>query len=155
MRLPGFFQKPFAGDNKLCHGFASKILLQRTGGGVDNKLTGQCHCGRVVFDVPASLDFSAASRCDCSFCRRRAAVMVSCPLDSLKIQQGDDVLTLYQWNTHTAQHYFCKICGIYNFHRRRIDPLVYGVNVGCFDDIDILAFQDAPIEDGVSLSLVN
>ena len=146
---------PFAGDEKLCDGFAFTIFVKATGGSVDNELTGRCHCGRVVFDVPASLDFSAASRCDCSFCRRRAAVMVSCPRDSLKIQRGDDVLTLYQWNTHTAQHYFCKICGIYTFHRRRIDPLVYGINVGCFDDIDILAFKEAPIEDGVSLSLVN
>ena len=28
--------------------------------------------------------------------------MVNCPLDSLKILQGDDVLSLYQWNTPIA-----------------------------------------------------
>ena len=75
---------------------------------MENRLTGRCHCGGVVFDVPAWLDFSAARRCDCSFCRRRAAVMVSCPLDLLKIQQGDDILALYQWNTHTARHHAAK-----------------------------------------------
>ena len=68
---------------------------------MENRLTGRCYCGRVVFDVPASLDFGAASRSECSFCRRRAAVMISWPLESLKVQRGDDVLTLYQWDTHT------------------------------------------------------
>jgi hypothetical protein len=81
--------------------------------------------------------------------------MVSCPLDQLNIQQGDDLLTLYQWNTHTARHYFCKTCGVYTFHQRRTDPLVYGVNIGCFDDVDGTAFHDAPTADGVSLSLVS
>jgi len=81
--------------------------------------------------------------------------MVSCPLDLLKIQQGDDILALYQWNTHTARHYFCKICGIYTFHQRRTDPSVYGINIGCLDDLDLAAFQDVPMADGVSLSLVN
>ena len=120
---------------------------------MDKKLTGRCHCGGVVFDVPVSLDFRAARRCDCSFCRRRAAVMVSCPLELLKIQQGDDLLTLYQWNTHTARHYFCKICGIYTFHQRRTAPSVYGINIGCFDNLDMADFQNAPVADGGSLSL--
>jgi hypothetical protein len=80
--------------------------------------------------------------------------MVSCPLDLLEIQQGDDLLTLYQWNTHTARYYFCKICGIYTFHQRRTDPSVYGINIGCFDDLDMADFLNAPVADGVSLSLV-
>ena len=80
--------------------------------------------------------------------------MVSCPLDLLEIQQGDELLTLYQWNTHTARHYFCKICGIYTFHQRRTDSSVYGINIGCFDDLDMTDFQNAPVADGVSLSLV-
>ena len=50
---------------------------------------------------------------------------------------------------------FRKICGIYTFHQRRIDPSVYGINVGCFDDLDLMAFQDVPMEDGISLSLLH
>ena len=135
--------------------FVKESILQKIGGGVDSKLIRRCHCGGVVFDVPASLDFSTASRFDCSFCRRCAAVMVSCAQDLLKIKQGVDLLTLYQWNTHTARHYFCKICGIYTFHQRRIDPSDFGINVGCFEDLAIAEFQDAPREDGVSLSLLH
>ena len=39
----------------------------------------------------------------------------------------------------------------YTFHQRRIDPSVYDVNFGCFEDLFMAAFQDVPIEDGVSL----
>ena len=122
---------------------------------MDNRLTIRCHSGEVVFDMTASLDFIAASCCDFSFCRRPAAVMVSCLLDALKIQQGGNILALYQRNTHTARHYICKIFGIYTFHQRRTDPLVYGINIGCFDDLDLAAFQYMPMADSVSLSLID
>lgn len=117
-----------------------------------HRLTGSCHCGGVVFDVPKTLDFGSARRCDCSLCRRRWAVMVSCPIESLHIQQGHDLLSLYQWNTQTAKHYFCKICGIYTFHQRRADPSVYGVNVTCLEGVTLADFEGTKIADGVSLS---
>jgi hypothetical protein len=37
----------------------------------------------------------------------------------LTVLSGEDKLTLYQWNTKIARHYFCSICGIYPFHRKR------------------------------------
>ena len=79
-------------------------------------LHGRCHCGKIVFSTPAQLDFAAARRCDCSLCRRRWAVMVSCPLDQFILEKGAESLILYQWNTAIAKHYFCKICGIYTHH---------------------------------------
>ena len=36
----------------------------------------------------------------------------------------------------TARHYFCKTCGIYPFHRKRVTPDFFGVNVFCLDDFD-------------------
>ena len=122
---------------------------------MDIRLTGLCHCGGVVFSVPVSRDFSAARRRECSFFRCRASVMVSCPQELLKIQQGGDILGLYQWDTHTARHYFCKICGIFTFYYRCTELLVNGINTGCFDDLDLAAFQDVSMADGVSLSLVH
>ena len=50
---------------------------------------------------------------------------------------------------------FLQNFGIYTFRQRRTDPSVYGINIGCFDDLDLAAFQDVPMADGVSLSLVN
>jgi hypothetical protein len=36
----------------------------------------------------------------------------------------------------TARHYFCRTCGIYPFHRKRMTPDHFGVNVFCLDDFD-------------------
>lgn len=47
--------------------------------------------------------------------------------------QGADLLTEYQFHTHTARHYFCKVCGIYPFHRKRYTPDNFGINVHCID----------------------
>ena len=89
-----------------------------------HKLT--CHCGAVELAVTLSAGLATARRCDCSFCRRRGAVAVSAPLDGIKIVKGEENLTLYQWGTMTAKHYFCKTCGIYTHHQRR-----YGANTRC------------------------
>ena len=114
------------------------------------RLHGACHCGAVKFSVPASTDFAAATRCDCSFCRRRWAPNASVALADLEIHHGADKLSLYQWNTAVAKHYFCSSCGIYTFHQRRSDPNYYGVNVGCFDHLEMQDFRDADITDGVN-----
>ena len=79
--------------------------------------------------------------------------MVSCPKDRFILEKGADSLALYQWNTRIAQHYFCQNCGIYTHHIRRSDPSVYGVNIGCFDDVNIHDYLQTDINDGVSMSL--
>jgi hypothetical protein len=90
---------------------------------------GSCHCGAVGIEVTLTDGLATARRCDCSFCRRRGAIVVSAPLDGLTILQGAENLTLYQWGTGTARHWFCKTCGIYTHHRRRSNPNQYGVNL--------------------------
>ncbi len=97
------------------------------------RLTGACHCGAVRFtaDIRGGLD--SARRCDCSFCAMRGAVAVTAPRDGLTITAGEDRLTRYTFNTGTAQHYFCSICGIYTHHRRRSNPDEYGVNLACLE----------------------
>ena len=35
-----------------------------------------------------------------------------------------------------AEHFFCKICGIYTHHNRRLDPNGVGINIGCIDEIN-------------------
>lgn len=112
--------------------------------------TGACHCGAVIISIPSDIDLKKAGRCDCSLCRRRWAPTASVPRDDLRVEKGQEALTLYQFNTHTAEHYFCKICGTYVYHRRRSDPSEYGFNVGCFDGVDMRDYRDAPIFDGVN-----
>src|SRR5262252_11177347 len=82
----------------------------------------QCHCGGVVFEVDLANGFEKLRRCNCSLCRRKGAVMASVPLERLRIIKGADKLSLYQWNTRTAKHYFCSVCGIYTHQQRRSNP---------------------------------
>jgi len=94
--------------------------------------TGTCHCGAVRFEIDT--DFPELTMCDCSMCRRRNAVMVKVHESRFRLLAGEDALTEYQFHTRTAHHYFCKVCGIYPFHRKRVTPDHFGVNVHCLDD---------------------
>jgi hypothetical protein len=80
--------------------------------------------------------------------------MATVPLDRLRVTRGADKLTLYHWNTRTAEHYFCSICGIYTHQRRRSNPNEYNVNIACLDGVDPFAFTQVPVVDGASLSPV-
>ena len=111
---------------------------------------GTCHCGAVELQVTLPDGLASARRCDCSFCRRRGAIVVSAPLDQLVIVRGAQNLTLYQWGTGTAKHWFCKTCGIYTHHQRRSNPLQYGINTGILDGISPRDFGDVPMMDGVN-----
>jgi hypothetical protein len=95
---------------------------------------GSCHCGAVRFRVQAAV--TELTTCDCSLCRMRNALMLKVPEQHLRIVQGEEALTLYQWNPHRARHYFCKHCGIYVFHRKRAAPDHFGVNVFCLAGFD-------------------
>ncbi|PPB82542.1 hypothetical protein LV82_00478 [Albidovulum inexpectatum] len=109
-----------------------------------------CHCGAVELEVTLVAEgLASARRCDCSFCARRGAIAVSAPLDGLRVVKGQEVLTLYTWNTHTAQHWFCSICGIYTHHRRRSNPNEYGVNAACLEGVNPRDLGDVPWVDGV------
>ena len=92
---------------------------------------GSCHCGAVRFQIET--DFPELTMCDCSICKMKNALMVKVHESKFKLLAGEDALTEYQFHTKTARHYFCKICGIYPFHRKRVTPDNLGINVHCLD----------------------
>lgn len=108
-----------------------------------------CHCGAVTFRVKLTDGLQTARRCTCSYCRMRGAIAVSANLDGIEILSGSDTLTLYQFGTMTARHYFCSICGIYTHHQRRSNPEQYGVNVACLEGVSPFDFAEVPVSDGV------
>ena len=108
-----------------------------------------CHCGSVRFHVRLTNGLHTARRCTCSYCRMRGAVAVSAELDGITILAGQNFLTLYQFNTQSAKHYFCSKCGIYTHHQRRSNPRQYGVNVACLEGISPFDFDEVPVNDGV------
>jgi hypothetical protein len=113
------------------------------------RLTATCHCGAVELSFVPVLPL-APRRCDCSFCRRRGAAPISVRVGDLEVVRGQAALRLYTFNTHTAQHWFCSVCGIYTHHRRRSDPGEYGVNSGCIDALPPRFAEAAPWSDGVN-----
>jgi len=109
-----------------------------------------CHCGEVEFELHLPDGLIDIRRCDCSMCRRRGAIAASIPLDGIRIVKGESSLKLYQFNTKTAKHYFCRNCGIYTHHQRRSNPTQYGFNVGCMEGINPLKINGVPTYDGVN-----
>ena len=113
---------------------------------------GACHCRTVQFRARLSNGLRAPRRCNCSYCAMRGAVVVSAKLDDLEVTHGADALTLYQFGSMTAKHYFCSRCGIYTHHQRRSNPKQYGVNVACFDGLSPFDFEEVPVTDGINHS---
>jgi hypothetical protein len=62
--------------------------------------------------------------------------MAKVPEDALTLVEGGDCLTLYEWNTRRAKHYFCSKCGVYVFHRKRAAPDHFGVNAFTLAGLD-------------------
>lgn len=75
--------------------------------------------------------------CDCSLCKRRNALMVKVHESRFRLLAGEEMLAEYQFHTRTARHYFCTICGIYPFHRKRVTPENLGINVHCLEGVSL------------------
>lgn len=109
---------------------------------------GGCHCGAVRFHVRLKGGLGAARRCNCSLCRMRGAVALTCDLPDFEVTQGQDRLSLYRFNTGEAEHFFCSVCGIYTHHKRRSNPNEYGVNAACLDGLSPFDFDEVIVIDG-------
>jgi len=116
---------------------------------------GSCHCGAVRFEIDTDLEKVGA--CNCSVCRRRNARMHRVDADRFRLLSGEAALRLYQFNTGTARHYFCGTCGIYSFHRPRVAPDAYTVNLFCLEGVsdDQIAAMEMVTFDGRSFSTVD
>jgi hypothetical protein len=109
---------------------------------------GSCHCGSVKFEVVLVDGLNTARRCNCSICRMRGAVAVSALIEDLKITSGEEKLTLYQFNTREAKHFFCSICGIYTHHQRRSNPREFGINIACLEGLSPFDIEEVKVLNG-------
>jgi hypothetical protein len=96
---------------------------------------GSCHCGKVRFEIVT--DLNSAAECNCSICTKKGALHHRVPPERFKLVAGEDALTLYQFGTKTAKHWFCKYCGIHPFSNPRAAPDQYSINVHCLDNVDL------------------
>tara|TARA_R110000772_G_scaffold196899_13_gene307670 strand:+ start:1444 stop:1773 length:330 start_codon:yes stop_codon:yes gene_type:complete len=89
-------------------------------------------------------------RCSCSYCRRRGAITATTYQEDINILKGEDKLGLYQFNTGTAEHYYCSKCGIYTHHKRRSSPDQYGYNVANLEGVNPFLLGEVPTFDGIN-----
>jgi hypothetical protein len=94
--------------------------------------TGGCHCGRVRFEVIAPENIQV-SECNCSMCSKAGYLHLFVSAERFKLLSGSDVLTTYSFNTHTAKHLFCSVCGVKSFYVPRSHPDGFSVNARCLD----------------------
>jgi hypothetical protein len=111
---------------------------------------GGCHCGRVRFRVSAPANVTVLD-CNCSICKMLAYLHLIVPRSQFELEQGEDDLTTYTFNTGVAQHYFCSVCGIKSFYVPRSHPKDISVNLRCLDEgtvenVTVELFDDAKRE---------
>ena len=106
--------------------------------------TGGCHCGRVRFEVVAPRRVTV-SECNCSICGKAGYLHLVVPADRFRLLSGSDTLTTYTFNTGTAKHLFCSVCGIKSFYVPRSHPDGISVNARCIDSETIDEMTVTPI----------
>ena len=101
-------------------------------------LTGGCHCAQVRFEVevPETL---TVSECNCSVCAKAGYLALIVAKDQFKLLSGEEAIRTYTFNTRTAQHHFCRHCGIKSFYVPRSHPDGVSVNYRCLDKASELA----------------
>ena len=117
---------------------------------------GSCHCGRVKFTVNTVID--KVISCNCSICSKKGVLHHRVTPDQFSLIEGKECLSLYQFDTKEANHYFCKVCGIQPFSNPRAAPDMYSINVRCLDDFEletetyeVIKFDGRNWEDAVKL----
>ena len=104
---------------------------------------GGCHCAAVQFEIRAPLQI-VIQRCNCSVCSMTGFLHLIVPAARFKLTSGKDDLSCYQFNTKTAEHLFCRHCGVKSFYVPRSNPDGYSINVNCLDQS---SFDQITIED--------
>ncbi len=106
---------------------------------------GGCHCGQVQFEFEADTRVTV-HRCNCSICKLAGFLHLIIPESAFNLLTDKGNLALYEFNTNTAKHYFCRRCGIKSFYVPRSNPDGYSINFRCvagdtFDEVTIEDFD--------------
>jgi len=109
------------------------------------KHKGGCHCGRVGFEVEAPSEIEV-TECNCSICGKSGYWHLIVPKSRFKLLQGSENLLTYTFNTGTAKHLFCSVCGVKPFYIPRSNPDGYSVNIRCLEPATINRITVKPFD---------
>ena len=96
---------------------------------------GGCHCGRVRFEVSGQI--GRVLDCNCSICRKKGFLHWIVEPGQFRLLSSPDALSLYEFHTKTAKHYFCSACGISSYYIPRSHPNMIDVNLRCVDGVNL------------------
>jgi hypothetical protein len=82
--------------------------------------------------------------CNCSICKMKGFLHLIVPEADFTLLSGAEDISEYRFNTGTARHMFCKVCGIHAFYRPRSHPDSWDVNVHALGEK--LAFTVIPFD---------
>jgi hypothetical protein len=96
-----------------------------------------CHCGAVVMEadsLPATV-----TECNCSICRRYAALWAPYTRAQARVVAGHDRLVAYVWRDKVIEFYHCRDCGCCTHHEsveKNADSR-FRINARCFAPEDL------------------
>ena len=67
-------------------------------------------------------------------------------VDHFRLVEGADKIATYSFNTGTAKHRFCSVCGVKGFYVPRSKPDGYSVNLRCLDDGQVRVVRIVPFD---------
>lgn len=104
---------------------------------------GSCHCGRIAFDVEGEL--TQAMECNCSHCSRKGYLLWFVPREQFTLQTPESDMSVYTFNKHVIQHYFCPTCGCapMGFGTGPDGKAMAAVNVRCLESVDMANLKRA------------
>lgn len=110
------------------------------------ELSGKCHCGEIEFKVRVTGN-ETIRECNCSICAKTGLIHLIVKKDQLTLVKGEASIAHYKFNTGTADHMFCRHCGVKPFYVPRSHPDGYSVNARCLDDWPNVPFKiDTPFD---------
>ena len=101
--------------------------------------------------APAHLRVDA---CNCSMCEKLGFLHLIVDADAFRLLSGESDLTSYRFGTGTANHLFCRHCGVKPYYVPRSHPDGFSVNARCLDTgtigrLDIEPFDGRNWEESV------
>eukprot|EP01033_Poteriospumella_lacustris_P008949 gene8949-6426_t len=103
--------------------------------------TGSCHCNSVRFNLLAPRHL-VVWNCNCSICFMKKNWHFVIPAEQFSLlESSKDYLTEYRFNTKTARHLFCKICGVQAYYVPRSNPDGVAVTLACIPVEQVESFE--------------
>lgn len=107
--------------------------------------SGGCHCGAVRFEVDVAPG-TPLWLCNCSICDMTGYQHLIVEKSSFRLTSGQERLNDYRFNSGTARHLFCSVCGIKSFYVPRSHPDGYSVNARCLDGQPLAGLELTPFD---------